>query len=708
MFQAPEYTQTVSARLSEVLADIGVDERVVLKRRRTCLLNESMGIILGTNPFSSVYLVGSRSEGTTTLGFNSDIDVLTSCHNFNIIQDLSHWQPGVINHLMIQDETVSPGHCLLQSLRSDVPLPFFDCVLNKYHVKDRAGRILLTNRIISDITKAMVRLFRWEEGVQHGPAVTPPRQPSGYDIDYVNAYPCKSWPQQARQWLNQQGVGQWPSYDMRRYCSRTGCFVVGVGNKNGDKEEFEWRISTSLAERCLMFNLNITQIRCYVLMKMISKTYIKPHYEDTISSFMCKTVLFKVIANTHSNFWKENNLLSCLSMCLFVLYNCILNQNCPHFIIPGNNLMVGHINHESKPHLLEIMQYIIHSEGKALLGIECDDLCARLMTKLNNLICPYKTSDVVTGNLLKQTAVDITINIRPCLSFISNASYEVAIGTLLRYLFKLVTASNQRQGLARTACSLLAPSFCTTIGSILASFSIQQYNGISEEALTWISLGLNTDVSSGKLKLASMFYCIGDSQRTEIVLGNIEGSYDHNIVEPICGCYNYIHRPKRRGFNALSANHNEEALQYNAAFCVKFLPCEINCIPSELQYELFRSTGEDLAFRRIHDYWMNWAVVDSLSFLYFLQYKTYRYLERQDDKQRALSNLIRTIDQEKNLGHRETALNLLGQCMEHENRAADALHYYSLSLNVRERNNAAKIHICRLLSTLVNDHARNQ
>ncbi|XP_053405482.1 uncharacterized protein LOC123522902 [Mercenaria mercenaria] len=706
MFQAPKYTQAVSVRLSEVLADIGVDERIVLKRRRTWLLAESMRNISEQNlqdKNGSEYILGSQSEGTTTLGLYSDIDHLLLCSSkFNTIQDLSHWQPGVINNLTIQDETVSPGYCLLQCLREDVPLPYND-VHNKHQFRDRAGRILLRNKIMSDAAETAVKHFSLGGGVQHGPAHTPSKQHGVFDTDLVGAFLCKSWPLQARQWLNQQGVGQWPSDDMRRYCSRTGCFVVGVGKKNSENEEFEWRISTSLAERCLMFNLNITQIRCYVLMKMILKTYIKPHYEDAISSFMCKTVLFKVIAqfNTHSNFWTENNLLVCLSMCLFVLYNCILNQNCPHFIIPGNNLMIGHINHESKPHLLEILLYILHSEGTALLKIECDELGSRLQLKLNNL-CPLKVSDTVSGHLLKVTACNIDISLKYCLSFISNVSYGLAVLTLLKYISKLGTISNQCKGLDKKACSLLAPYFCTTLGSILASLSIQQYNDISEEALSWISLGLNTNVSSGKLKLASAFYCIGDSKRTETVLMDIDGSYDHNDVEPICTCHTYIYRVRRRGFDAISDNHNEEALQYSTAFCVGFLPCEINCIPTELQYELFRSTEEDLTFRETLDYWMDWAVVDSLPFLYFLQYKTYSCLGRQDDKQKALSNLIRTTGQEPNLGHRETALNLLGQCMEHENRAADALHCYLLSLNLRERNNAAKIHICRLLSTLVN------
>ncbi|XP_045156670.1 uncharacterized protein LOC123523103 [Mercenaria mercenaria] len=707
MFQASDYTQTVSVRLSEVLADIGVHERNVEKRRRTWMLMECMQYcshkLTGTR--QTFFLLGSKSEGTTTLGLRSDIDFLVCLNNFKILQDLSDWQPGKQNLLMINDETVPPGYCLLQCLRDDVPLPQNFVYYNLFN-RERAGRILLSNKIASAIIANGTDFL--PEGVRNGPAYTRTGQTGVHDIDMVGALPCKSWPLQAQQWLNQQGVGQWPLDDMKRYCSSTGCFVVGVGSKSSENEDTEWRISTSLAERCLMFNLNITQIRCYVLMKMILKTYIKPLYDNTITSFMCKTVLFKLIANTHSNFWREKNLLVCLSFCLYVLYTSTLNENCPHFIIPGNNLMAGHITQESKPRILEILQNIINSEGTALLGIECDALGERLLLKLNNLSSFKTTSGIVSGDLFKTIARMINSSIEACLIPVSNSSNEEAIQILLNRILKLAIISNQCQGLKKTACRLLAPRLCITLGSVLASLDIQQYKGISTEALVRLSMGLNTDVASSKLKLASMFYCKGDFNRTKIVLSDIEANYDPNIVEPVCSCYTCIGHYLRERFNEICDNHSDEALQYVTASCVIFLKCEINCIPVELKYELFRSTGEDLAVRVFSDIWMNWAVVDSLPYLYFLQYKTYSNLGRQDDKERALSNLIRTIDQEPNLAHRETALNILGQCMEQEVRPTDALNCYSLSLNVRGRSNAAKIHICRLLSTLINARAQNQ
>ncbi|XP_053396451.1 uncharacterized protein LOC128556211 [Mercenaria mercenaria] len=685
MFQAPEYIESVSVKLSEVLSDIGVDEKMVLKRRRAALLAESMDTRATQlhDGDATTYIFGSQSEGTTTPQLNSDSDQLSCFNNINVIQDSSDWKPGVINYLIIQDDTVSPGYCLLQRLRDDTPFPSHT-VPNK-HFSERKGKVLLKNTIISAVAVAAAV---HEEGRRHGPAQTFTEQPGNADEDYVYAFPCKSWPLQGRKWLDWQGVGQWPSADMRRYCGSTGCFLVPVGSKGSEHEELEWRISASLAERCLMFSLNITQIRCYVLMKIILKTFIKPYFEDTISSFMCKTVMFHCIANTLSNIWKENNILGCLSLCLFVLHTCIFNENCPHFIIPENNLMKGNITHTDKPYILQKLCDVVTGRFIALLRIKSDCLGFRLQLKMSNLIL-FITSDIVSAHILSSLALYIDNITKSCLTSINNSSNEEAVQTLLKYIFKLADISNQCEEVDRTACCLLAPRFCTSLGTALASRSIHLDNAVSAEALTWISLGLNTDVSSGKLKLASIYYCTGDTRRTEMTLRNIERHYDRNTVEPICRCHDYIKLPPRIGFCAISNDQNEEAIQHITAFCVKFLPYEIKCVPHELQYEMFKSTKADLAFRPPRDYWIKWAMVDSLPYLYFLQYKTYRRLRREDDKKRALSNLLKTTDQEPNLGHRETALNLLGQCMEQEDRATDALCCYLISLNLRERYNVA-------------------
>ncbi|XP_060563432.1 uncharacterized protein LOC132722865 [Ruditapes philippinarum] len=176
MYQVPNYTKTVSMRLSEVLADIGIDERMTLKRRRTWLLRESLRNIndqlLDENSMLT-YFFGSQSEGTTTIGIKSDIDQLVYDKTYTVIQDWSDWIPGVPNLLMIQDNSVSPGYCLLQRLRDDVPLST-DGDSNQFFFKDRTGKLFLKNSVV---------YFFNRDSEIHGPAGLLQGQPGYKDID---------------------------------------------------------------------------------------------------------------------------------------------------------------------------------------------------------------------------------------------------------------------------------------------------------------------------------------------------------------------------------------------------------------------------------------------------------------------------------------------------------------------------------------------
>ncbi|XP_045192180.1 uncharacterized protein LOC123548738 [Mercenaria mercenaria] len=707
MSRDPDYYQTVSLKLSEVLNDIGVNERMILKRRRSVLLKESMLTstqrLLGEN--TSCFHFGSQSEGSTTTGLHSDHDILYCSSKFNVILDWSEWQPGRYNLLMIQDETTSPGYCLLQQLRDDEPLPIptalFDHGPSRYLTVSR-GKVLVKNTAYRDIAN--------EGDVINGPATSWQGGPGFADEDRVPAYHCKSWPVDAQPWLVRQGIGRWPTEDMKRYCETTGCLVVPVSSKNGQNEELEWRISTSQAERCLVFNLNITQLRCYILMKMILKTFINPQCDGVLSSFMCKTVLFHCIQNTHSNNWQQSNLLACLMCCLTVLQNFVRQENCSHFIIPKNNLMSGRISPLNKLRIHEKLQNILQSKGRVLLEIPTDDLGTRLQMKINMgetiqyNATPGQIYAEISSLLLYNITNGISNKHKRLLKSMPDRN-EMVYERLSDFTLTL-TRMYRAMGfnsLEKSALKLLAPLLSSSLGSVIASHNIYTTHSISPEALSWFSVGLNSDVASGRLKLASALYCVGDMERAEFVLRNTEEKYDLNTVEPVCGCYDYPVYYPRQGFMHKCNTGNDEVIKHITAFCVRFLRCEICCVPKELQYEMFRSTQTNRLERdEIKDCWMDWAVVDSLPYLYFLQYKTYRALQRVADQQCALANLVTTIETEQNLGHRETALILLGQCMEQENQHIDALRCYLKSRNICTRNNAANVHICRLLYVLFN------
>jgi hypothetical protein len=436
---------------------------------------------------------------------------------------------------------------------------------------------------------------------------------------------------------------------------------------------------------------------------MILKTFLKPKCGEAISSFMCKNILFHCIAESENNStWNERSLLTWLSKCLQSLLNCILTDHCPHFMIPRNNLLAGKLSADVKRQLVDVMCSLTENIGQSLLSIQIDDLGNRLYVKSGgishvHLQTSYNISVTVASSNTSAVATCLMLSSKEVINLLSRTSasaYQILIDSVLR-LCQVYRVGNT---LERVAVCLYAPFLCSQIGSVIASEDIQHALGLSAKALVWFTLGLNSDISSGKLKQASALYCARDLERCEIILTELRRQLSQTVVVTLCFCIAFRKTVSEDFKIACYEKNVEDVIKHNMTFCVIYLPCEINCVPKELKYEMFRSTAEDQPYRDKLDYWMDWAVVDSMPYLYFLQYKVYTQLHRPAEQRQALDNLIWTIDTDPNLGHRETALNLLGQCMEQENRMDAALYFYMMSLKVRGRNNAAKWHICRLLA----------
>jgi hypothetical protein len=118
-------------------------------------------------------------------------------------------------------------------------------------------------------------------------------------------------------------------------------------------------------------------------------------------------------------------------------------------------------------------------------------------------------------------------------------------------------------------------------------------------------------------KLASLFYCVGDMDRTEFILRQTECRYNSIIVEPVCGCWSYPRMCRSAEFKRKCSELSENCFKSITSCCVKFMQKEVNCVPRELRYEMMRSTRDDMPYRSMNEtLWMDYAVVDSLPYLW--------------------------------------------------------------------------------------------
>ncbi|KAL4222551.1 hypothetical protein ACF0H5_018590 [Mactra antiquata] len=673
MSSVQENLEQLSLKLSQVLDDIGISEELIQKRRQSALFKESIDKVhhLISSKKHTVHRFGSQSEGTTTLGIDSDEDILASILWVNVINDWCHWKHGKQSLLML--------------LRDNVPLAADYIPDDKFFV-DNKGRVLLKNTAFHDRLHHNI--------VQHGPAM----MISGTgcrETDMVPAFHCEQWPIEARQWLTRENVDGWPNVSLKSKSERSGCFLVPVDSKISGLVGVEWRISTNLAERHLMFSLKNIHMKCYVMMKVLLKSY--DVFHGVVSSYMCKTAILHCVENTMSDFWQERNLITCLDKVLYVLYNFIVHVKCPHFIIPENNLMAGKISPLQQQRLLEVLEHIIRNKGRILQNIQIDNIGERLRQKFNRqpIHSPHIRSRLeihqyVAGQLLHDAAAGIDV------------LYHYKDNTMKQIVCKYQNIYNlypQLDDLQQKAACYTSSMMCTAIGSLMASYYISIHRQIPDIAIEWLKFGLNTDVSSSLLKLATVYYSIGNMNVTADILSRIDQRYDRNVVLPVCGCTHVGRHTVKEGFMVAANNGLVTDFRHIVSYCVTFMYNEINIVPLELRQEFFRSSQEEIQRRdKAFDEWMDSAVVDSLPYLYFLQYKVYRSLGKNEEKHRALNKLKYVMNEEPNLRHKETIYNLLGQCMEQENLPNDAFHYYERSLQERPEHNAANFYRSRLLS----------
>ena len=98
--------------------------------------------------------------------------------------------------------------------------------------------------------------------------------------------------------------------------------------------------SYALIEREIVWHFNDIQTKCYVLLKSILKECLDASCQDDLSSYAIKTCLFWLAETKDPSIWREDNLLSCLNICIATILRHVTETNIPHYIVPSNNILL--------------------------------------------------------------------------------------------------------------------------------------------------------------------------------------------------------------------------------------------------------------------------------------------------------------------------------------------------------------------------------
>jgi len=376
MFRIPPFFPSLSVLLCRRLDAVGANTLVFDRRREAFLRREAMRTItyqaLGLN--GVVFHFGSQSEGTTTPGLRSDTDTLISVNEINIMLHWSDWKRGMINLLMVKDESTPAQHYLLQRVRSDEPLPETR-VMGSDDVMDPQGRVFFRNL---SVTSACAESFRVNHlrHLRRGPS-------NSYDedFDFVLALPCTSLPAEILAWFDAMRPGYWPPPEVFRIARQCPCFLVADGFRGSPNEHIEWRITPNVIERHLMFSLNNVQKKCLIVLKMLKKQELTPHLHEEckFTTFNCKTALFFTLERTPSHVWTEQRLIECIVRCLHTIREFLIQGECPHYIVENVDLFETKLCRDCQVKLEKQIRVMIQDDMHVLFNLQIDDLGERLM-----------------------------------------------------------------------------------------------------------------------------------------------------------------------------------------------------------------------------------------------------------------------------------------------------------------------------------------
>ncbi|XP_052766913.1 uncharacterized protein LOC128207812 [Mya arenaria] len=699
-----------SLRLSRVMGDIGVNSWMIARRRRTYLRIEKMENVHSfmRDENATIYIFGSQSEATTTLGIESDIDQLICDNNEHISLDWSEWQYGKLNLLVLKNELTPPQHCYLHRLRYDRPLSAVQ-TLGPDDVLDGEGRVLLTNIRVrdQDIFQSLN-----ESGVvlRHGPSMS-----NDEKRDYVDGYHCGKLPKECQFMFNRPRPGHWPRPDILNKARQTGVFLVPQGYTESPAKQskckstafmvpskltnypyskWQWRFSTSLMERCLMFDFNTVQVKVYTLTKILRKTYFKPVFGDRFSTFHIKTAMMFTIENYPVDMWREDNIVKCVCLLLTTLKRWLKQKLCPHFTISGVNLLVGKLHSWELPKLSSIISNLINTKLLCLFYTDMDNIGLRLLqcSSLENIPClNVSTRTQTCGAVLHELLLNEMCNLTVCTE---NIVTNHSVADIVNFCLSLQSMSISNSDLGHEVFPLLIPFLRSTVATVLTSMCIYLGQPITQDIFHWYQLSLNSDLMSSRLKFASMLFCREEYEEAAEVLTNCEGLLGPEVWQ-CCGHKGMKYLvPSTKLKNKLVTLSAIEAVTKHTMVCITFTKAEINCIPQHLTYEMLRSIEAEHGQHYID--WKNNVVIDCIPFLYYLQHLTYRELSQHRRAQAALHNLHEYTTGTLH-GHIDTAFNMLGHCFELQNRLDLAWMCYGRSLEIYDRDNVSIWHAARIL-----------
>ena len=684
------------------------------------------------------YIFGSHSEGTRIITHipkrDCDVNYLFCLKTGEVVQSVTDIKPDQNSQyfLAVTDAITRPGYVKLQIVNNGIPqiksavdeTPHVDTAIDhqdrvvlckrrpdKIHVDEIKGLNAMNDIVIGTATK------------QNATGTATMNIVTGTDYEIYHSYRCRSWPKIATKWISRNRHYNRPSRSVIEQIKSLGVFLVPVGSQGSIEKHLEWKILFLLQERMLMSILNDMQYKCYIILKMINNDIISKRFEEPVLvSYHLKTCLFYVIENTPRNLWKRERLLDCVQVCLKRILQCTTEGNCPNYFIPQDNMFYRRVRGEVQTKLTNVLSDLLVSRVSFWYFpmIKCGNLGPRLEQTIFGKTDTVRTDqDLVPDTVrlyLKLIKFVSLVKMRILCKCYNNDTEEcirIHFQEAVKPLLKAEEVIDHSKEQTKRAFSLVLPYVELSLMSVLVARQTEMSDDKDEilpllMSEKWKQIGLSIPA---KLKQAMFLHMFGQIDASLAVLWSLEQSMNPFMIS-VCGCQ-YHHTIVDEATKDRIKDMPEPEFRKNMCVsCVACLPTEENAIPGVLGYEMrmAKVIPQSNPTATSH-FWYNWAIVDGKVLFYLMMYLNYRALSQQNHltlfavvpedirrkKVNAITKLQNTINNDPNLGHKETGLNIMGWIYRQEGDEDEAERCFRESLALQETYNAAHLHMEELM-----------
>lgn len=606
------------------------------------------------------------SSGSTTVGLFSDLDGLYCKTDVEVIEFESEWQAHKAQVMLQFSKFNAYRTLVLMSLTCPRSETIID---NQEHFYGKDNLAIVEEQVFLRNTYLLPPVSKDNTYTIHGPAKCRKEEFGERSEDLLNAFSCRHIPDELKDWTQRVKDAEWPSQVVQEYIKTSEFFLVPVGHKQSKIPSLEYRLCTSLAEQKLVFSMNITQIRCLIIIKMLMKTHVNKVCCDAMKTYFCKTGLFYTIEKTANRGWGKENVVDRVIQCLRWLRDCFNENNMPHYFMPSLNMLEGRFNDKQRGAMVEVLEMLINDCVKYILEIGIDDVGLRLLEKRTGTCYCFGS-----GKMIRMAHSEIVADIgrflldayykycRYCVTRLlqKHGGKEESLTETISILKNYLSHIDKTDESFRLSVKRFKPQFCSSLGTLQAAAEWENGRQMSYETRELLFLGKLSDAASGRLKYAATLYRFGEYKQAKLILDEVQKRFPDNMenIAAVCGCDIVKMFDFPSGFlEEWKKKLTEDIVEETTVFCVAYVYNDIDAIPSEFINVLFP----------LHETARNTVSIDPLPYFYGLQYLTFRQLGESKTAKNILEKLNVCIQTER-LYHVAFAALIRDTCYDLERR----------------------------------------